>query len=340
MSPTASALPDDLPHWLEVRLVGLELGELVRALSAAYGTVGASDRSLEDVLGDQLDDVLRHGLSRLRPDRLAELIGDSALLLQLQERIFLEGGSYWDSVMAQQEEIREVAERSWVRLQPMLDPSSSSVAGQAVMEETQVSENESPRRAEGRPRSTTVPHRAPARARSSTLRFGQGVLVAVVTAVAVLAAVSLRDRFSATKPEADRVASGTDSASATAWGWNRPEVLDDSVSADAYLERLADAAEEWFQQHPQDALQLADRMAEFRQGCTRLILAEHRPLSAADRNWLVERCRRWAADLDALRSALEAGGDVVELRERHDEVVHRLVAALRQRAETVRTASS
>jgi hypothetical protein len=100
----------------------------------------------------------------------------------------------------------------------------------------------------------------------------------------------------------------------------------------AYLDRLADAAADWFRARPDEPIALARRLAELREGCSVLILSEHRPLSPEDRTWLVERCRSWAAKLDAHLTAVEAGEDPAKVRAAADETVNRLIAALRERA--------
>jgi hypothetical protein len=125
----------------------------------------------------------------------------------------------------------------------------------------------------------------------------------------------------------------------TAWGWNRPDVLAADVPTGAYLDRLADAAQQWFDQEPQTADALAERLSAMRLGCTRLILAEHTPLAAADRAWLKERCGVWASKLDKNLADLEAGADPVAVRADVDETVRKLADALRARSRLALSAS-
>ncbi len=66
------------------------------------------------------------------------------------------------------------------------------------------------------------------------------------------------------------------------WGWNRSVVLQNPVPPAAYLDKLADAAEEWFKQRPNDPMSLAQRNGEFRQGCPKLSLTEHSSLAPDD----------------------------------------------------------
>jgi len=120
-------------------------------------------------------------------------------------------------------------------------------------------------------------------------------------------------------------------AGPVAWGWDRPGALPQDVPRDAYLARLADEAGEWFAKRPDDPSGLARRIVEFRRGCSTLILADHRPLSAEDRAWLVAKCRAWASRLDAHLAAVEAGKAPLAVRAEADETVRKLIAALRGR---------
>lgn len=115
------------------------------------------------------------------------------------------------------------------------------------------------------------------------------------------------------------------------WGWNRagaPEPRD----AKAYLDTLAAGAQEWFKKKPEARADLAQRIVEFRQGCSKLILAEHRLLAQADKSWLVRRCKGWAGQIDRHLTDLEAGKDASEVRKDIDDTVNRITEALEARA--------
>ncbi len=153
----------------------------------------------------------------------------------------------------------------------------------------------------------------------------QPLVIALATAAAVLVVVAGFET-SASRPLFGPRATA-------AWGWNRPEAMRPASTPSAYLNQLADAASEWFDARPADPPGLARRIGELRQGCSALILAEHSPLSAADRAWLVEKCRAWAAKFDAERLAIEAGRDPASVRAEVDETVRRLVRRVRDRAQ-------
>ena len=128
---------------------------------------------------------------------------------------------------------------------------------------------------------------------------------------------------------------GATAVAASGWGWNRPGALADDLPPGVYLDRLADAAGEWFKKRPDDPIALARRIGEFRQGCSVLILSPHKPLSARDRAWLVEKCRAWAAKLDAHLAALEAGASAAKVRDDADATISKLIEALRDRAKSL-----
>ncbi len=144
-------------------------------------------------------------------------------------------------------------------------------------------------------------------------------MVALAWAASVLVAIVAFER---TRPSA---------ATGPAWGWAKPGALPTGLVRDAYLARLADEAEGWFARRPEDPIALARRIAEFRQGCSTLILADHPALSEADHGWLVERCRAWASKLDAHLADVEARKDPTTVRAEVDQTVRKLIAALRER---------
>jgi hypothetical protein len=117
-----------------------------------------------------------------------------------------------------------------------------------------------------------------------------------------------------------------------AWGWARPGALAADLPRDAYLARLADEAGEWFGGRPEVPIALPRRIIEFRQGCSTLIHADLTHLPAKDRDWLVGKCGEWAKKLDTLIVEVEAPGDPAKVQLEADEIVRKLIAALRDRA--------
>jgi hypothetical protein len=168
-----------------------------------------------------------------------------------------------------------------------------------------------------------APAAPPIRQREGSLRkrwFRRALLGGLAAAAIVVAAVSL---WQFTRPPARLP---------VAWGWARPDALPENVSREEYLETLANEAGEWFNKRPETAEALGRRIDEFRQGCSSLLQANHRPLPEADRQWLVERCRKWAEKLDRNLADLQAGKDVEAVRWETDATINQLIRALRQRA--------
>ena len=119
------------------------------------------------------------------------------------------------------------------------------------------------------------------------------------------------------------------------WGWEKPGALAQDLSAEDYLQQLADGAGDWFKKRPEDEPGLRKRLRQFRNGCDTLLKAPHTPLAAADREWLNERCRAWRDKIDGHIAALDAGTPPLEVRETTDETINKLVAALKGRAASV-----
>lgn len=291
-------IPDDparLSRWLEEQLVGLDLIELVAELSAVHGT--SVPASLREVLDGRREDVLSRGLAALPPETLRLFLLQPRLLLELQDLVLMEGGPYWDELGRLSPAFRDQLARGRDRLRAFLE-------GEDCEE---------------------VSERGVLALRPATAWYRRPWVVSLATAAAVLAGVGA---YQWSRPPAE-VSLAT---APTGWGWTRPDALPADVPAEVYLTRLADAAEEWFKKRPDDPVALAARIAEFRQGCSVLLLAKHEPLPAEDRQWLLDRCRLWARKLHNHLVAVEVGRDPGEVRAEADETVHQLIAALRERA--------
>ncbi len=124
---------------------------------------------------------------------------------------------------------------------------------------------------------------------------------------------------------------------AKGWGWNNPDNLPKEVSPAAYLKSLAAAAEEWSRKKPEDPAAIAQRINEFRHGCTTLIFSEHKPLPLEERRNLVRHCRTWGKKFDQHLEALEAGELAAKVRDEMDATVKQIATVLRTRAEGLET---
>lgn len=305
MISVALDLPDDpaeMPAWLERRLVGVELGALAAELEAVHG--GAGTATLDSLLGDRRRAVLDEGLRALPPADVRALLTNPALLPQLQELVFAEGGPYWDRLGG------AAAEH-----EALVDAGGRSLAAFLRGE---------------RPETPAVLPLGPRDSRAKLRWYARPAFVSLATAAALVLAAVGYDRLAPQAGLPPIVARAP-----TGWGWNKPDALAQAGTPSEYLNRLADEAQEWFKKRPEDSAAVAKRIEEFREGCSALIFSEHRPLAAKDRRWLVEKCRAWAAKLDDHVKALEAGRDPLQVRSDADQTVEKLVTALRTKAKEV-----
>ncbi|QEL19203.1 hypothetical protein [Limnoglobus roseus] len=70
---------------------------------------------------------------------------------------------------------------------------------------------------------------------------------------------------------------------------------------------------------------LARRLSELRQGCSVLLLSEHRQLQEGQRNWLHKEYLRWADEIDKAVRELESGGNPSDTRSRIDGQMRELL---------------
>jgi hypothetical protein len=307
MALHAFDIPEDdavLANWLEDMIAGPHLGEFVSELEVLLEagrtrrpqeTRGGGQPSLEQVLGQNLRAVSQRGLATLPARSLRQLFRHPELLLDLQDHVLTEGGAYWDRKLLASKDLSKKIETGWRRLSESTVVSAPPASAPAARTARPASES--------RPR---------------PLRwFVSGLATAAAIAVGAFLGW---DRLQGPQ----QVASG--------WGWTKPNAFPDDASRADYLKTLADEAEEWRRKKPDTPQALAKRITEFRDGCSRLILADHKPLPAADRKWLVERCRVWAKKLDDQLADLEAGKPIATVRAQVDDVVDKLTKALRDRA--------
>jgi len=121
----------------------------------------------------------------------------------------------------------------------------------------------------------------------------------------------------------------------SAWGWAKAAAFPSNLDRRAYLTHLADEADEWFAERPTDAKAAAQRIAEFRTGCTKLLAADHPQLTATDQTWLRERCRTWGRAIDDQLAAVKETGDAAAALAATDATVRQLSKALRDRVNSV-----
>lgn len=87
---------DALARWLEDRLTGLELRDLIVELESIREDTGRQ-LSLAEVCGEDLPKALQSGLACLSEATLRSLLRYPETILKLQERILVDGGEYWST---------------------------------------------------------------------------------------------------------------------------------------------------------------------------------------------------------------------------------------------------
>jgi hypothetical protein len=291
-----------LADWLENMLAGPHLGEFVSELEVLR-EAGRIDRDAQQTATQSpvrevpVEQILARHLKSISQAGLAAVPAESLRRLLRQPALLIELQDY----------VLTEGGAYWDRrLRESHDLSERTETGWQRLSESSVIGAPTPARPVREPRARPVRW------------FVAGL--ATAAAVAVVAVVGW-----------DRIP-GPPQVAKTGWGWTKPDAFPVGVSREQYLKALADEAEEWRRKRPDTPQALAQRINEFRQGCSRLILAEHKPLPPADRKWLVERCQTWAKKLDAQLADLEAGKTTESVRAQVDDTVDRLVKALHDRA--------
>ncbi|MDA1054524.1 MAG: hypothetical protein O3C40_29165 [Planctomycetota bacterium] len=289
MSSAILSIPNDpaeWPNWLERQLVGPRLRDLVRELQLIVPEGGEAAPTLENVLGEQAPAVLERGLGVLAEQQVRLLLQHPRLLLDLQERVLVAGGEYWQTAILG--DSQDAVARQWDAIETALDADSHV---------------------------SVVPFQKPDVGRRSKFRT-------VVALCAVAATLLIALGVWTTRP------------ATPSWGFERSGLLTAQVPPDQYLQSLADAAGDWFNKTPETRIDLERRLREFRHGCDTLIAAPHPQLVAADREWLVERCRKWADKLDGHLADLAVGAkEFAVVRREADETINSLISALEERSQ-------
>jgi hypothetical protein len=288
----------ELRGWLERELIGLRLRQVVTELIALLGDEHKADSgSIEAICGEQLSAVLERGLSALPDAQVRELLRHPRLLYELQDKLLVDRTAYWRGL--QSAELNQVIKEHWPPIEAALDQHTIS-ASEPV-----------------RPRSIVTS------ATNKRRRTGWIAFASALAAMLLIGFFVVQSRIG-------------NRAAMTSWGWGRSGALAVDMPAPAYLNHLAGVAQEWSRERPETKEGLARRLRELRTNCDALIAAPHPPLVAADRAWLVERCRAWATTFDQQLVELQTGKKaIVDVQAEADATVNKLITALRERAKAV-----
>ena len=88
----------------------------------------------------------------------------------------------------------------------------------------------------------------------------------------------------------------------------QPGILVNNVAPAAeYLNRIADAGNEWFDVQPKDAAELIVLLQNVSNDCQVLIDAEHPALTPQEREWFVAKCKNLKSAFDMTLAFLQSG---------------------------------
>ncbi len=312
---------DELAAWFNQLLTRDDFAKYLnqlRTLQAVSG-VRPANRELESTLKASLPSILKRGFEQLSAQQLRQLLAQPTLIETLHEEVLTKGGTFWIERFQESQFGGRSRQQSVSKL--LDEPSSTSKGNPAGVVDRQVIASQTKR----------------------SNRFAAPILSALATALVMLLVLAPYLQVNQGKqlakndqPKVQPVPDATGKAptvAPTGWGWNKENAFAEAPTRTDYLKQLAAGAREWSKKKPETAVAAADRIIQFRQGCARLILAEHKPLNNADRAWLRERCQAWAKDITDHLVALEATGDVKAALEKMDATVNKLAAALEKRAE-------
>jgi hypothetical protein len=313
MSLIVFEMPSDvgeLRRWLETQIVGLNLADLVDELNVLrQADSHEPDATLDVVFGNRLPQILSEGLAAADDEDLEVLLMRPELLLELQECVARDGAGIWLERVAQNGELRVIADRVGRKV-------SASLAAQPVL---------APGKKAGAAAVPAVSNRAAAdkatvsaqpRSFNWKALFSPGAIALYAIAACLLLAFSL----------------GGEKHSGLVW--QTETTLD--VEPDRYFKRLADSADRWKQAPHGSREEVELTVSEMHRSCMNLLQADHSKLEEKDRNWLHARCGKWAANIDLQLAVLKAGGDPQAVHAEVDKIVSTLAGALRERSELIR----
>lgn len=287
--------PDALPEWLDWHVVTPGLGQLVAELTAIHGRP-PREATLEGVLAGHRPSVLAAGLRELPRDSLTKLLKQPALLVELRDLVFAEGGEYWDRI-----DPEEVPPE---RVERIADDVAAAIEGESK---------------------SVQPTRVPL--------YKRPIAVGFATAATVLLGVYLLDWRNRPDPRPVETAKAT----GVPWGWASAGGLPKAGTDAEAFAHLSKSARQWFDERPETPAALAQRLSEFRQGCTALQLSANLPLTDGEKAELLKRCKNWSAEFDKLLSRLEETRDVPAVRKDADDLVNKLGKYLDGREQAARS---
>jgi hypothetical protein len=303
-------LHNDQVRWLEQEIIGAGFSPFVAEVAAVHGTSNDSTWLTDQ----QLDAACQSGINSLEPSDFKRLLASPAELLRLRGRVLEKGGEYWTDL---------------INRSSTVDSQTIDAGWHQFTELRQTKKNLNPARTNAQPSSNSM-----------VGKITWAIAASVATAAACLLFLQPpANSISKVNPKNNDQATATlnpdERQANSAWGFEKFSNQLPTATPDRqeYLNQLATAAETWSNKRADSPQALANRLLEFRKGCSMIMLASH-PLPKSDQVWLKDRCQSWARALNKHIEAVELGGSVEEITASVDSTVVRIAAALRGRADS------
>ena len=290
-------IPDTIAEtgaWLDELLVSPDLLQTIVELELLAGDRLTEVQSLDGVLAGKEDLVYETGLTTASETTIRSLLRQPSLLLELQEKVMMHGGDYW---------------------QKKTNQAFGSSDAKNVVDSLMTSSDTAPAVATG----LKDVVKDSSKATDKTWTRKQVVSSLLALAAALLVMVSIWQPWS----------QGGSVAKAD-WGFAKSGLLTSNVSEDQMLAKLAQASATWHNKKPSTREQLEKRLLEFDQGCQALLGSDLPQLSVVNRNGVHTACEECRQAIAEQLAALEAGADFNQTRSRSNAAIDQLTSSIQR----------
>ena len=299
MNLKSLTIPDQLSElgpWLDQLLVSPELINTIVELEILAGDRLTTVQSLDGVLAGSQEAVLESGLGKSAEATLRALLRQPSLLLELQERVMMHGGDYW------QKKVDAVYGTA---------NTTAAVSGLGTAAGDAGTTSQAPRKVSN-VRSAGTSHQW-------NSKRVVGMLAALAAALLVM--VSVWQPWSQSGPGASSVAKSD-------WGFSKSGLLKSNLSEDEMLSKLAAASQAWHNKTPSSAKQLEKRLLEFDGGCKALLASTLPQLSKRSRDKVHQACRECREDIATQLAAIQNGQNFETIRANANAAIDTLTQSI------------
>ena len=297
MSLKSLSIPDQFPEigiWMDDLLVSSDLIDAIVQLEVLAGDRLTKVQSLDGILAGSPERVVTSGLAGANESTLRALLRQPSLLLELQERVMMHGGEYWQQKVD--------ANFGNPRTTSIFD-SASSGANTDVEEPTPhaIAASQS--------------YHGPAVVKSNA---NQKIIFGVLATLAAAALIMI---------SLPQFGGGSSVAKAN-WGFAKSGLLESNISESEMLDQLAAASAAWHNKTPATRDELADRLRAFDQGCGDLLASRLTQLSPINRDAVHAACEDCREAIAQQLAALADGGDITRIQSNADAAIDTLTRAI------------